>query len=129
MSELKRRTRKPDTRFDEYINQLLLQNLTLLDMTASVNEAYGVDRSMSFVYTRAKVQPNFEEWRRQTGERRYRRKKVPLPQNYSLRERMRQQGITRHQYYGVRNELYLMGLEASEQDIVEICQARAKAKG
>lgn len=120
--------RKPETRFDGFINQLLTQDITLLKMTAELNRHFGVDRSMSFVYTRAKKQPNFEEWRRLTGERRYRRKQVPWTQNYSLRARMRQHGIPRHQFYAVRNELYLMGLEASEQDILEICQARAKAK-
>ena len=45
----------------------------------------------------------------------------------SIRSRLKAAGVPKRSYYNVREELKDEGLEASVEDIIEICKARRRA--
>lgn len=120
--------------YDADIAELMDDNCSLSEMVEAIRERYGVKVSASYVNSRARKQNHaYPGWKQRANERmskgvarsNYRAGRSTDPN--SRRSRLRAMGIPERSFYTVREELRDMGVEHTEQDIIDICQKRRKA--
>src|SRR5699024_3413839 len=111
-----------------------VENFSLSEMVEAIHARYGVKVSASFVRSRALKQDHaYPVWKKRTNERNgngvarsnYRAGRSTDPN--SRRSRLRAMGIPERSFYCVREELRDMGVEHTEQDVIDICKARRRA--
>ena len=120
--------------YDDDIAALMGDNFSLSGMVEAIYARYGVKVSASYVSSRARKQNHaYPGWKKRTNERmssgvarsNYRVGRSADPR--SRKSRLRAMGIPERSFYGVREELRDMGVEHTEQDIIDICRKRRRA--
>ena len=120
--------------YDAVIAEMMDDNYTLHEMVDAIRERYGVKVSATYVSVRARKQNHaYTRWKKRANERmskgvtrsNYRTGRSPDPA--SRNSRLRTMGIPERSFYSVREELRDMGVEHTEQDIIEICRKRKRA--
>lgn len=120
--------------YDADIAELMDDNFSLSEMVGAIQERYGVKVSASYVNSRARKQKHaYPGWKQRANERNgngvarsnYRAGRSTDPN--SRRSRLRAMGIPERTFYSVREELRDMGVEHTEQDIIDICKSRRRA--
>ena len=126
--------RQFDHNYDDDIAALMDDNFSLSEMVEAIHARYGVKVSASYVNSRARKQNHaYPGWKKRANERNskgvarsnYRVGRSPDPR--SRRSRLRAMGIPEGTFYTVREELRDMGIEHTEQDIIDICKQRRRA--
>lgn len=119
---------------DADIAKLMDDNFSLSEMVKAIQERYGVKVSASYVNSRARKQNHaYPGWKKRENERmskgvsrsNYRAGRSTDPN--SRRSRLRAMGIPERSFYTLREELRDMGVEHTEQDIIDICKKRMRA--
>lgn len=127
--------------YDDDIAAFMGQDRTISEMVETIFQKHGVKVSATYVRSRAKRQESvYPAWKQRKGKRisdrvvrsnktRVRRSdglgRPPDPR--SRKSRLRAMGVPERSFYTVREELRDMGVEHTEQDIIEICKARRRA--
>lgn len=120
--------------YDADIAALMDDDHTLHEMVEAIRERYGVKVSATYVSVRARKQEHaYPGWKKRAAERirdrvtrrNYRVGRSPDPR--SRKSRLRAMGIPERSFYTVREELRDMGVEHTEQDIIDICKKRRRA--
>ena len=132
-AERLRKDRRLGSIYDADIAELMDENFSLSEMVEAIHARYGVKVSASFVRSRALKQNHaFPVWKKRTNERNgkgvarsnYRAGRSTDPN--SRRSRLRAMGIPERSFYCVREELRDMGIDHTEQDVIDICKKRRR---
>ena len=120
--------------YDDDIAAFMGQDRTISEMVETISQKHGVKVSASYVRSRAERQEDaYTAWRSRKGKRisdRVTRRNYRVGRSTdpsSRKSRLRAMGIPERSFYTVRGELRDMGVEHTEQDIIDICKKRRRA--